>query len=122
MCGIVGFLDKRDQTDYPLGGTLLAMLQALSCRGPDSAGVAMFGELGDMRLRLSVPPGPERDAVIEALHQERVTIHHSYRTGLLDAQVSAGVDLTRLEERIRRRLPGSEVLCLGEHLSLFKQV
>jgi glutamate synthase domain-containing protein 1 len=122
MCGIVGFLDKREQTDYPLGRTLLAMLQALSCRGPDSAGVALFGELGDMRLRLSISHDPGRDAVIEALRQEGVAVHSSYRTGLLDAHVAASVELTRLEERIRRRLPDSEVLCLGEHLSLFKQV
>jgi glutamate synthase domain-containing protein 1 len=122
MCGIVGFLDKREQTDYPLGRTLLAMLQALSCRGPDSAGVALFGELSDIHLRLSISHDLSRDAAIEALRQEGVTVHASYRTGLLDAHVAAGVDLTRLEERIRRRLPGSEVLCLGEHLSLFKQV
>jgi glutamate synthase domain-containing protein 1 len=43
MCGIVGFLDKRGGSERPVGKTLLAMLQALSCRGPDSAGVAVFG-------------------------------------------------------------------------------
>src|SRR6516162_219363 len=43
MCGIIGFLDKRGGHDRPVGRTLLAMLQALSCRGPDSAGVAWFG-------------------------------------------------------------------------------
>ena len=43
MCGIVGFLDKLGRTERPLGQTLLAMLEALGCRGPDSAGVAIFG-------------------------------------------------------------------------------
>ena len=43
MCGIVGFLDKRGGTERPMGQTLLAMLEALACRGPDSAGVALFG-------------------------------------------------------------------------------
>jgi glutamate synthase domain-containing protein 1 len=122
MCGIVGFLDKHEQTDYPLGRTLLGMLQALSCRGPDSAGVALFGQRTDMRLRLSVPASVDRDTAIDVLQQEGVTIHHSYRTGLVDAQVAPGVDPTKLEKRIRRRLPGSEILCLGESLSLFKQV
>jgi glutamine phosphoribosylpyrophosphate amidotransferase len=60
--------------------------------------------------------------VIEALRQEGVVVHASYRTGLVDAHVTSGVDLTRLEERICRRLSGSEALCLGEYLSLFKQV
>src|SRR5262249_62230155 len=43
MCGIVGFLDKTGGSKQPIGKTVLAMLQALSCRGPDSAGVALFG-------------------------------------------------------------------------------
>jgi glutamate synthase domain-containing protein 1 len=43
MCGIVGFWDKAGNADAPLGGTLVSMLRALGCRGPDSAGVAMFG-------------------------------------------------------------------------------
>src|SRR5262245_32166853 len=45
MCGIVGYLDKRGGQHSPVGDTLLAMLQALSCRGPDSVGVASFGPL-----------------------------------------------------------------------------
>src|SRR5207245_10672403 len=43
MCGIVGYLDQRSERQRPLGATILAMLQALSCRGPDSAGVALAG-------------------------------------------------------------------------------
>jgi glutamate synthase domain-containing protein 1 len=122
MCGIVGFLDKREQTDFPLGRTLLTMLQALSCRGPDSAGVALFGGRGEMRLRLSVPPGIHHQDVSNALHEEGLTILRSYRTGVYDARIAAEVDFNQLEGRIRNRLPGSEILCLGEHMSLFKQV
>jgi glutamate synthase domain-containing protein 1 len=59
MCGIVGFLDKSGGSDHPIGSTLLAMLQALSCRGPDSAGVAVFGAANGWHLRISVPAGAE---------------------------------------------------------------
>jgi glutamate synthase domain-containing protein 1 len=63
MCGIVGYLDKRGGSDRPVGKTLLAMLQALSCRGPDSAGIAVFLPYdADWHIRLSVAPtlrGPE---------------------------------------------------------------
>ncbi len=122
MCGIVGFLDKRGQVDFPLGRTLLTMLQALSCRGPDSAGVALFGGRGDMRLRLSVPPDADPSAVINALEEEGLTIQRSYRGGVHDVRMMADADATKVEKRIHRRLPGSEILCLGEHLNLFKQV
>jgi glutamate synthase domain-containing protein 1 len=122
MCGIVGFLDKREQQDFPIGRTLLTMLQALSCRGPDSAGVALFGGRGEMLLRLSVPPETDRQALNAALQEEGLTILRSYRTGVHDARIAAEVDLMKLERRIYQRLPGSEILCLGEHMSLFKQV
>lgn len=122
MCGIIGFLDKREQADFPLGRTLLTMLQALSCRGPDSAGVALFGGRGEMQLRLSVPPGMERQTLNEILREEGLVIQRSYRTGVHDVQIAAEHDWTKLERRIQQRLPGSEILCLGEHMSLFKQV
>jgi methylamine---glutamate N-methyltransferase subunit A len=43
MCGIVGYLNKAGECNTT-GNTLLGMLNALACRGPDSAGVALFGE------------------------------------------------------------------------------
>ena len=43
MCGIVGYLDKIGAEGGNVGSVLLGMLNALACRGPDSAGVALFG-------------------------------------------------------------------------------
>jgi len=43
MCGIVGYFDRTGTNEQPLGEVLLRMLEAVACRGPDSAGVAMFG-------------------------------------------------------------------------------
>src|SRR5262249_36147097 len=42
MCGIVGYLDKRGRHGVPSGRLILKMLEALACRGPDSAGVALL--------------------------------------------------------------------------------
>src|SRR5437762_8839556 len=63
MCGIIGYLDKRGDRGKPVGQVLLDMLQALSCRGPDSAGVAVFGPSAELRLHLSAPAGVGPDAV-----------------------------------------------------------
>ena len=46
MCGIIGFLDKRGGHERAVGRTLLTMLQALSCRGPDSAGAGQARQGG----------------------------------------------------------------------------
>src|SRR4051812_25298272 len=67
VCGIVGFLDKRGGQARPAGRTLLAMLQALSCRGPDSAGVAVFQTQPEWHARVSAPPGTSSERAIAAL-------------------------------------------------------
>jgi glutamate synthase domain-containing protein 1 len=121
MCGIVGFLDKRDRTDFPLGRTLLAMLQSLSCRGPDSAGVALFGEWSDQRVRLKIPCDIDPKIVADLLEQG-VVVHRDYHNGVCDGILAAGIEAAELEKGIAACLPGSEVICLGEHLNLFKQV
>src|SRR5579872_3703235 len=57
MCGIVGFLDRTDGEQGALGGVILGMLDALECRGPDSAGVALFGPPQDCRYVVRVKLG-----------------------------------------------------------------
>jgi asparagine synthetase B (glutamine-hydrolysing) len=41
MCGIAGYMSKRDEA-APVGRILLDMLTSLASRGPDSAGMALF--------------------------------------------------------------------------------
>ena len=43
MCGIVGFLDKTGRREQSTGQVVFDMLEALACRGPDGAGVALIG-------------------------------------------------------------------------------
>ena len=60
MCGIVGFWNRQEDA-VGLGQTVLNMLNALDCRGPDSAGVALYGEGQDGRLVLRVSLGKSAD-------------------------------------------------------------
>ena len=43
MCGIVGLYLKNPQLESQLGKLFEPMLQALTDRGPDSAGFAIYG-------------------------------------------------------------------------------
>lgn len=122
MCGIVGYLDKQATPEQPVGRVLLHMLQALSCRGPDSAGVALFGPPGDWHLRLSVPESHKPDAVIQELNHIGVVVFRHYDNGVYDASLSSRVGLANVENLILRNVPGAEVICLGQRLDLFKQV
>jgi glutamine phosphoribosylpyrophosphate amidotransferase len=122
VCGIVGFLDRRGNSPRPLGETLLAMLRALGCRGPDSAGVALFGSKSALQLRLSMPPGLAVDDADTILGRLGVQVRRRWPTNVLDGVVKQETEPGHLEEQIWERLPGAEVLCMGHHLSLFKQV
>ena len=122
MCGIIGFLDKRGAAEQPIGRTLLAMLQALSCRGPDSAGVAVFGPVANWSVAIAAPPGVAPDTVLNALREAGVAPHRCYPTGVCLAMLPADSDPATVEQRILTRLPRAEVLCLGQRLILFKQV
>src|SRR5271163_2042276 len=66
MCGIVGYLDKTASHCGALGQTVLGMLNALGCRGPDSAGVALYGESDDSKLIARVALGAKKDFVATA--------------------------------------------------------
>jgi glutamate synthase domain-containing protein 1 len=51
MCGIVGLLIKNRAATGSLGELLLPMFECMSERGPDSAGLAVFGEPLDHEIR-----------------------------------------------------------------------
>src|SRR5262249_33582426 len=62
------------------------------------------------------------DPVVTALHGIGVAPHRHYRNGLYDALPCQDADPATLEDQILQRLPGTEVICLGRSLDLFKQV
>jgi glutamate synthase domain-containing protein 1 len=120
MCGIVGFLDKRGGTERPVGRTILEMLRALSCRGPDSTGVALFGT-AEPTWTAHIPLESLRDgreAVERLLNPRGATVLGAYLT--LD--VEPEVDAAALERRLLQAQPGAEIVSLGHRLEIIKQV
>jgi methylamine---glutamate N-methyltransferase subunit A len=126
MCGIVGFLDKRGG-QRPLGQTLLALLQALGCRGPDSAGVAVFGPTRpywvlNIKLPEHVPPAQAVPAIVEAVRDCGTARGHQATGAYLHLELDPHTDPEGLEARLTARVPGSEVVSLGHRLEIVKQV
>ena len=121
MCGIVGYFDRTSIVEGPLGSTILKMLEALACRGPDSAGVALFGKPS---------PGTFFTRVKVAEHAERIA---------REAELFGASDLTRQGAYLRcairdtGNLPAFlaaveavdhevEVVSVGHRLEIVKQV
>ena len=62
MCGIVGLFLKDKSLEPELGALLSEMLVSLSDRGPDSAGIAIYGSGGKNHSKITIQStDPERD-------------------------------------------------------------
>jgi glutamate synthase domain-containing protein 1 len=127
MCGIVGFMSKTVNRAEPLGQTLLGMLRALGCRGPDSAGVALFGPGADgwtLQIKL-----PEAEDAVECFSVVRLaakrcgTVLDARATGPnLRLVVADSADPDQLARAIEAAAPEVEVISLGRRLEILKQV
>ena len=72
MCGIVGLFLKDKSLEPRLGELLSAMLITMTDRGPDSAGIAIYGAAAEGLAKITVQsPQPDADFVaLEALLNE----------------------------------------------------
>jgi glutamate synthase domain-containing protein 1 len=126
MCGIVGYFDTSGHAREPIGATLLGMLSALGCRGPDSSGVAIWGAPADgLVLRVKAGEGAgaaarRRDVLARAGRLARVT--SSTTTGALLRLVVSKTDPVELAAAIEAAGVDVEVVSLGRRLEIAKQV
>ncbi len=120
MCGIVG-LHLREPSLYPrLGELLTGMLCQVQERGPDSAGVAVYG---DPRW------SPEGHATVSLLTGDRTP--HDVAAALPGARVadagqtlvvSAPADVDALVAAVRDALPGAVVIGQGHDVAVLKGI
>src|SRR2546425_12036534 len=114
MCGIVGYLDRKSEGQGCIGEAILGMLQALECRGPDSAGVALFGKPQDHRFVVRVKLGGEGSARKLSEVAGALTTTGSYARFL----VEESSDPKKLTARIEALDPEFEVVSVGRKLEI----
>lgn len=130
MCGIAGFFDKTaENQNRSVGRILIAMLKGVGCRGPDSAGVALFspGSGEQTVLRLKLPDHADSSGIQQKIRQ---LLHHEHanRWELALHGESARlvmkqtVDLRALAGRIEALDSGVEVVSMGQSVEIVKQV
>ena len=130
MCGIAGFWDKTANEQAAVGQNIFKMLQALGCRGPDSAGVALYSQQHDGDLVLRIKLGEhgnfaERAQQIAQRVQQggstlgEVSTTAEYLRLVLDRPSD---DLRQLERLIEAESADVEVVSIGHHLEIVKQV
>ena len=126
MCGIVGYLDQTGGAKGRLGETLFAMLRSLGCRGPDSAGVALYGDPPAIVLRVKLGEGDGvgdlPDRVEAALRGHARVLEVERRGPYLRAVVAEGRDPLDLARAVEDVGDAVEVVSLGRRLEIVKQV
>jgi glutamate synthase domain-containing protein 1 len=123
MCGIVG-LHLRDASLYPqLGALLTDMLDAMCDRGPDSAGMAVYGDptwspAGEATVSLlDSPLGAHKLAEqLTAQLAVIVTGHDLDPTIVLHAPVAADA----LTAAVRAAVPAARIIGFGDDLTVLK--
>ena len=126
MCGIVGFFAKGGE-NAEVGRIILGMLRALGCRGPDSAGVALFGKPDDGRFTVRVKLGESGDlesgARQIAAQLDKIPGCSQFSTTSSYARflASADTDLNRLAVAIESLNKDFEVVSVGHRLEIIKQ-
>ena len=137
MCGIAGYLDKSKNDHAPVGQIIFKMLQALGRRGPDSAGVAIYSHAydGDLVLRVKLgdqdkgsalggqPYFDQKGKEIAQRAQSLGPVGEASTTAeYLRLVLDYSGDPRQLERLIETGAEGVEVVSLGRHLEIVKQV
>jgi glutamate synthase domain-containing protein 1 len=122
MCGIVGLFLKDKALEPRLGDLLSDMLITLSDRGPDSAGIAIYGD-GSGKTKITVQsslPGEDFPALESDLKTEGIEARVIVKNTHAVIETNAEIDRVRFflsSHRSRVRVMGS-----GEYMEIYKEV
>ncbi|MEM7722174.1 MAG: glutamine amidotransferase family protein [Pseudomonadota bacterium] len=125
MCGIVGLFLKDKSLEPALGGLLTDMLTTMTDRGPDSAGIAIYGAGDTGRAKLTIQhddPDGAFDGLAEALTQSLgapVPLSRKDTHAVLDIPADK-VEAARAA--LRNRDPDIRVMSTGDTIEIYKEV
>src|SRR5215472_1967735 len=124
MCGIAGLYTKSPALQAGLGELLSAMLEQLSDRGPDSAGVAFYrnpAPSGSCKVSL-YSPAPDPDWSEVAADLERAfgapAEHHVRAT---HATFVIGADADDAQLWLAEHRPELTMMSAGQTIEIFKE-
>jgi glutamate synthase domain-containing protein 1 len=123
MCGIVGLFLKDDGLQPRLGGMLAPMLGAMSDRGPDSAGFAVYGaeDPGNVKITLRAPDGFDFAAYFARL-QTAAGDKFAYKMNGSHAVVSVPHSLEATLRATIKREQTVSIVGTGRRMEIFKEV
>ena len=123
MCGIVGLFLKQDALRPKLGDMLTDMLITMTDRGPDSAGIAIYGEEAEGSVKITIQSDtPETDfdgleAALGAAIGSAVTVKPVNTHAVLVLPVEKEADaIAFLDSK------GLRIMGVGTSMEIYKEV
>ena len=125
MCGIVGLFLKDASLEPKLGAMLTDMLVTMTDRGPDSAGIAIYGRPEPGRARLTLQsanpdadfPGLDGEVSRAACCEVRMRVKDTH--ALLDMPAES---LPAARSAALAARPGLRAMSAGESIEIYKEV
>ena len=125
MCGIVGLFAKKENISSSLGLHLSKMLESMSDRGPDSAGLAIYGKPIAKKAKIMVQsqsPLNDFKALKKFLSSKRA-ISYSLTTQSTHAVIKLDIKNKDLViDLINKTFPELRILSIGKKMEIYKEV
>ncbi len=125
MCGIVGLFLKDKSLEPKLGAMLTDMLITMTDRGPDSAGIAIYGGGGDGLAKITVQStDPAKDfATLDQDLKDAIGKPVAMKIKSTHAVLEVPADQTDAARSALAHLrPGLKVMSVGDSLEIYKEV
>lgn len=125
MCGIVGLFFKDKSLEPKLGAMLTDMLVTMTDRGPDSAGIAIFGTDSDSKTKLTIQSdNPASDFVgLDELLTELTSTNIEMRIKDTHAVLEIPDDRAGdVRAALSEQRPSVRVMSSGDVIEIYKEV
>lgn len=125
MCGIVGLFLKDKSLEPRLGELLSEMLVIMTDRGPDSAGIAIYGAAAAGRSKITIQsPHPDKDFVglkdaLEDVNGDGLTVQIKATHAVIGVD-SGKADAVRTA--LSHLRPDVRVMSSGDSVEIYKEV
>lgn len=125
MCGIVGLFLKDKALEPKLGSMLTDMLVTMTDRGPDSAGIAIYGSDIDSKMKLTIQSDapsddfPTLEKELEKATSAQVSMSVKDTHAVLEISNKRVDDITYALKKIR---PNVRIMSTGDIIEIYKEV
>ena len=124
MCGIVGLFLKDHSLQNQLGQLLSQMLITMSDRGPDSAGVAIYGEPANTESKITIQSDKQNNdfETLESILREK--LDERLDISFKDTHAVIRANNTKIKfilELIEDYIPRARVMSVGSSIEIYKE-